>query len=561
MKNKRYALIPTVFFLSLAFSLSGSNITAVNAASPKRPKLVLVLISDGFRADYLDRFADQCRRFANAYAADQGAWFANAEYEHSTTYTAVGHSAILSGAGPGLSGLPANDWHDRQANSRVYCVEDDSVEFYAGGKKKIKKHKGSSPRNFKGTTVGDQLLLSNNFQSKVLSISVKDRGAILTGGKMGKSFWYSSSSGKFVTSQYYYKKNPKWLDEFNAQKLPASYFGKQWKLSRPASDYARSARDNRRYETDYKKLGRTFPHKLTAGLEKPGKNFFKMIRFTPFGDEFTLELVKKAVTAEKLGQRRATDLLSISFSSVDYVGHAFGPYSVEMQDTVLRLDRTVANLFNFLDKKVGMRDVVVVMTSDHGMAPIPEYMQEFGVDAGRFDPKEMSKAIDHALDTAFGPDDWVAAWWNPNVYLKADTIRKRKLDPSKVEDVAARYLLTYPGVANVFTRTQLVNGDVTKSEQGRKMMTAFNVDLSGDVFVVQKPYWYLFAAPFQYATTHGSPYDYDSRVPLILMGPGVKAGRYTTKASVYDIAPTVATLMRVSSPSLSVGRVLHEALE
>ncbi len=562
MKRKRYGLTSTmIFMLLLALTLSGSNTRVANAASPKRPKLVLVLISDGFRADYLDRFGDLFGKRGLKRLMTKGAWFTNAEYGYSTTYTAVGHSAILSGAGPGLSGLVANDWYDRKTDSRVYCVEDPSTKFYAGGKKKIKKHAGSSPRNFNGTTVGDELLLSNSFQSKVISISVKDRGAILTGGKLGKSFWYSSSSGKFVTSQYYYKQNPKWLDAFNAQKLAASYFGKEWKLLRPASAYARSARDDRKYETNYKGVGLTFPHKLTSGLEKPGKNYFKMLRFTPFGDKVTLGLVKKAVVAEKLGQRGVTDLLSVSFSSVDYVGHAFGPYSVEMQDTVLRLDRTVADLFKFLDKKVGMKNVLVMMTADHGMAPISEYMQEFGVDAGRINPKDMAKGVDNALDKAFGPDDWVAAWWNPNVYLKLDTIRKKKLNPTDVENVAARFLLTYPGVANVFTRTQLVNGTVTKSEQGRKMMAAFNVARSGDVFVVQKPYWYLFAAPLQYGTTHGSPYDYDTRVPIIFMGAGVKAGRYSTKASVYDIAPTLATLIRVSTPSLSVGRVLHEGLK
>ncbi len=564
MKRKRYVLIPIIAIFFVALTLSGCETkttpsgTSAGAAS-ERPKLVLVLISDGFRADYLDRFGDLFGEGGLKRLMNEGAWFANAEYDHSTTYTAVGHSAILSGAAPDQSGMVANDWYDRKTDSRVYCVEDPSVEFYANGKE-IKKHKGSSPRNFKGTTVGDELLLSNSFQSKVISISVKDRGAILTGGKLGKSFWYSSSSGEFLTSQYYYKENPKWLAEFNGMKLAAGYFGKQWELLRPASDYARSARDDRKYETNYKGLGQTFPHALTAGEENPGKGFFSMLRFTPFGDKVTLELVKRAITAEKLGQRGASDLLSVSFSSVDYVGHAFGPYSVEMQDTVLRLDRTVADLFQFLDANVGMKNVLVVMTADHGMAPIPEYMQEFGVDAGRIDPREMAKAMDDALDKAFGRGDWVKAWWNPNVYLNVELIRQRKLSRAEVEDATAEFLLTYPGVANVFTRTQLMTGDVTEAEQGRKMMRAFNLERSGDVFVVQKAYWYLFGPPLRYGTTHGSPFDYDSRVPVIFMGPGVKAGRYTTQASVNDIAPTLAMLLRVNPPSLSQGRVLHEAL-
>jgi arylsulfatase A-like enzyme len=209
-----------------------------------------------------------------------------------------------------------------------------------------------------------------------------------------------------------------------------------------------------------------------------------------------------------------------------------------------------------------MENVLVVMTADHAMCPIPEYMAELGaMDTGRIDPMDMAKAIDDALDKAFSPDDWVKVWWNPNVYLNLDTIHKHKLSRSEVEDVAAQFLLTYPGVANVFTRTQLMSGGAGDTEQGRKMTRAFNLEHSGDVFVVQKPYWYLFGIPLQYGTTHGSPYDYDSRVPVIFMGPGVKAGRYTARTSVNDIAPTLSMLMRIMPPSLSQGRVLHEALQ
>jgi predicted AlkP superfamily pyrophosphatase or phosphodiesterase len=561
MKMKRYALVFTMVILILALTMTDFAGMTAKAGASERPKLVLVLISDGFRADYLDRFGDLFGEGGLKRLMTQGAWFGNAEYDHSTTYTAVGHSAILSGSSPDQSGVVANDWYDRKTDSRVYCCEDPSVKFYADGKQ-IKKHKGASPRNFKGTTVGDQLLLSNNFKSKVISISVKDRGAIFTGGTIGKAFWYSSSSGRYVTSQYYYKKNPKWLDEFNRMKLADAYFGKEWELLRPVSDYARQARDDRKYETNYKGLGRTFPHPMTGGEEKMGKGFFSMLRFTPFGDKITLELVKKSITGEQLGQRGVTDLLSVSFSSVDYVGHLFGPYSVETQDNLLRLDRTVADLFNFLDKKVGMKNVVVAFTADHAMCPIPEYMAELGVtDTGRINPMDMAEAIDGALDKAFAPDDWVKVWWNPNVYLNLETIGKHKLSRTEVEDVAARFLLTFPGVANTFTRTQLMTGAVTATEQGRKMTRAFNVERSGDVFVVQKPYWYLFGPPLTYGTTHGSPYDYDSRVPLIFMGSGVKAARYFQKASVYDIAPTLAMIMSVMPPSLSQGRVLHEALQ
>ncbi len=323
MKGRRYALLFAMVFPFLALTTINFVIVTPNADASERPKLVLVLISDGFRADYLDRFEDLFVEGGLKRLITQGAWYVNAEYEHSTTYTAVGHSAILSGAAPDQSGVVANDWYDRKTDSRVYCCEDPSVQFYADGKS-IKKHKGASPRNFNGTTVGDELLLSNSFQSKVISISVKDRGAIFTGGKLGKALWYSTSLGKFVSSQYYYKENPKWLDEFNAQNLAASYFGKEWQLLRPKSVYARSARDDRKYETNYKALGRTFPHPLTGGEEKPGKGFFSMLRFTPFGDKITLELVKKAITGEQLGQRGVTDLLSVSLSSADYVGMSSG---------------------------------------------------------------------------------------------------------------------------------------------------------------------------------------------------------------------------------------------
>lgn len=546
-----------VLLAALTLVASGQIEAAKPVPGGDSPKLVTVIVIDGFRADRLTKFEDLFGEGGFRLLMERGAYFTNAHYGHLTTYTAVGHATIPSGSYAYRNGMVGNDWYDRGRKVRVYCCEDAEAQYLG---EPTKKHAGTSPKNLLGTTVGDELLMSNNFQSKAIAISLKDRGAILPGGKLGKAYWWSSATGRFITTTYYMKDYPDWVKQFNEGRPADKYFGKEWTRLVSESAYARSARDNRPYETDMKGNGRTFPHRITGGLDKPGRDFYEALEWTPFADEVTLEFAKAAVVHEQLGKRGVPDFLSVSLSGNDLVNHLFGPESQEAQDIVLRLDRMLADFFQFLDREVGLDHVVVALTADHGFMPIPEWSAELGLDAGRIDPEKMIQALNDALSAKFGKENWVEAWWNPTIYLDQEAIKKHGLNPSEVEKAAGDFLLTYPGIAEYVTRTQIVNGQVPDTPLAKRVVKAFHRERSGDVVVIQKSLWYLFGKPFAYGSTHGSPYAYDTHVPVILMGKGFKPGLYATPIDVADIAPTLSNILGISAPNLSDGRVLYEAL-
>lgn len=563
MHSKRSHLFYNLFYAAVfiviaAILLRPARSQPRERAAYGKPKLVLLLVIDGFRADRLTKFNDLFGDGGFKLLTERGAWFTSAHYGHATTYTATGHATIPTGSYACRNGMVSNDWHDKAKKSRVYCCEDDTTQYLG---EPTKKHGGTSPKNLLSTTVGDELLMSNNLQSKSIAVSLKDRGAILLGGKLGQAYWWSSATGRFITTTKYAKDYPAWVTQFNDARPADKYFGKEWTRLLSEAVYSRSVRDDRPYEIDMLGNGRTFPHKITGRLDKPGSDFYEALEWTPFADEITSEFAKAAVTNEQLGKRGVTDFLAVSLSANDMVCHLFGPESQEAQDVALRLDRMFSDFFQFLHREVSRENVVVALTADHGFMPTPEWSAELGLDAGRIDPEKMTQALNDALSAKFGSDKWVEAFWNPAIYLNHAAMKGHNVIAREVEEAAAESLMGYPGIAECLTRTQILTGRAPDTALSQRVAKAFHRERSGDLIVIPKPLWYLHKKPNEYASTHGSPYAYDTHVPVILMGKPFKSGIYTTPIDVADIAPTLSNALGISAPSLCEGRVLHEAIQ
>jgi predicted AlkP superfamily pyrophosphatase or phosphodiesterase len=533
--------------LSLAFGATG--------AEHPPPKLVVLITIDQLRGDFPWRFKDRFGPSGFRYLMDTGTVYTNAHYQHSTTFTAVGHATIATGGSAAQHGLAGNDWYDVATGKRVYCVEDDRHPLIG---KDVKAHKGTSPRNLTSSTIGDELVLASGGRSRVFSVSIKDRGAILPGGHLGKAFWYSSSSGKFVTSTYYYDEYPSWVSAWNAADHAGQYQTQSWALLRDSSSYIYRDQDDRPSEKSYKKLGRTFPHPL--GNPK-ASDFYKGLRFTPMGDQVTLHFVKELMKQEKVGQGTATDLLAVSFSATDYLGHAFGPNSLEYEDNLLRLDATLTEFLAYIDQTVDLDRTLIVLTADHGIDEIPEYKSSLGVAAGRHRPQDFVMQTNAELQKRFNSDEnFVAAFWNPSLYLDLATVEKLGLDVVTVERALAEEILKVPGISIALTRTDLLAGNVPDHPTMRKVQRAFHPRRSGNVLIVQDPFWYLYPNADQFSAMHGSPYAYDTYVPIMFAGPGIQEQEVDRLVGPEDIAATIATYLRIKPPSGAVGAALTEVL-
>ncbi len=517
----------------------------LGAGSGKRPKLVVLVAIDQFRYDYLVRFSDLFTGGFKILLSD-GAVFANARYRHAMTVTCPGHAVMVTGSYGWINGITANRWWDRSQGRRVGCVRDDDYR------------PPRSPRNLLSGTLGDSLKLETNGRARVLALSLKDSPAIIMGGRSADgAYWYDDDSGRFTSSSYYSDRLPAWVVSFNNRKIPSRYHGNNWKRLLPESIYLERAREDAfRHEHDFNALGITFPHPMTGGRAGPGRRFYRTFLRTPFADRYLLEFARAALVSENLGKDSYTDLLALSLSSLDLIGHLFGPHSQEVMDAVLRLDKMLGEFFEFLDREVGSGSYIVALTSDHGVAPIPEYAARLKIDARRVKAKKLIGAVERALDARYGRDDWVEVLLNPYMYLNHSTIKGRRLARKEVERRAAQALMSVPGVARVYTRTQLTSGRL--GPDGVSFARSFHPARSGDVAFSLKPFYIL--SNFDTGTTHGSPYAYDSHVPIIFYGPGINKGIYINRVGVEDIAPTLSLLLGINPPAGSEGRVLKEAL-
>jgi hypothetical protein len=482
----------------------------------------------------------------------QGAVFTNANYSYYPTYTACAHATLVSGSLPSLHGIVGNEWFNRSTDRGVTSVSDDQVKMLGG-----QAMEPASPSRLIGSTLGDQLRLANSGKSRVVGIAIKDRSAILPAGKNPNgAYWWDTTNGVFVSSTYYFPDLPEWVKRFNQLHKADKYFGARWERLMPAAAYERSLPDDSRYEQS--PWGNRFPYIIDGGESIPGKKFYDQFDETPFANDYTVAFAKAAIEGEGLGQDDFTDLLTVSFSANDHLGHRYGPYSQEVQDMTLRTDRALADLFGYVDKKIGLANTIVVLTGDHGVAPLLEHAKDIGLGGGRLPFKTITDAIETALGEKFGGEKWVRHGGNNNVYFDYNVVSRKGADRTQVEQLACEAALKLEGVAYCFTRTQFLSGSLPAGTVSSHAINGYHADRNGDVVIVLKPFYITRTEP---GTTHGSPYVYDTHVPLVFLGNRIAAGSYANPIDLTVIAPTLATLLKLEPPSNSVGRVLTEIIK
>ena len=545
---------------------------ATGVAADQPPRLVLQITVDALRGDLPRRFAHVLGDGGFRYLMGAGVDYTNAHYQHANTETIVGHVSLATGSVPAAHGMVGNVWFDRELGRMTYNIEDANYRLLTAGAdvdqkteidptQKAAKVDGRSPATILSSTFSDELAVHYGGKSKIFGVSVKDRGAVSLAGHAGKAFWFSKSSGGFVTSNYYYDQYPEWVNAWNAAKPAQRYDGKSWELTHAPSTYLFGDADDRDYETDFPGFGRTFPHPFGAGDDK---YFTTRLTLSPAGDELTLDFAKTLLDEEQLGQDAIPDYLAISFSSTDYVGHIFGASSLETEDNIAHLDRTLADLFAYVDQKVGLENTLIVLSADHGQPEVPGHLHERGIeDAHYFDTAALDKtpAI-AALKARFGiGEELIRTYSQPYLYLNYDVIRAKGLDQAEVEAAVAEELLKFEGVAAAVSSTALRTGGLPDTLLMRSILKNFHPKRSGDIYLVFEPY--VFINDFDglvVASTHGSPWRYDTHVPVMFAGAGLGAQKVSREITPYDIAPTLAALLGVKPPSAAIGNPLPEVL-
>ena len=554
----------------LAAAVLSVNINCAIAADAP-PKLILQITVDGLRGDMPGRYLDFYGNGGFRYLLEEGLVYTNAQYQHSNLETVVGHSVLATGAFPAAHGMVANVWMDRETGELGYAIEDSDYEMVgaSGGVDKdseidptqaAAKSEGRSPRAMLCSTFSDELAVATAGQAKIFGVSVKDRGAITLAGHAGKAFWFSKKTGEFVSSTYYYDQYPDWVNAWNKNRLADTYAETSWELLNDPASYAYKDTDNRPYETKMPGYGRVFPHPFG---KKDGKLFYTLLTLSPVGDDLTLDFAKSLLVNEKLGDDAVTDYLSISFSSTDYINHIFGPASLEQEDNMLRLDRTLADLFKFVDENVGLKNTLIVLSADHGVPEAPEYMAEKGMAVDRLVPSKFDVEPGIAtLKKRFGiGKELIKMYDHPYIYLDHQLIIEKGLDLGEVERAVANEMMKFKGIAVAISSEDMKNGRLPESPVIEQIRRNFHPKRSGNVYVLQEPYWFLYTnESLPLCTMHGSPWRYDTYVPIIFAGKNIKSARVSRLVHPVDIASTLAVYARTKLPSGAVGNPLAEVM-
>ncbi|MBT1062383.1 alkaline phosphatase family protein [Bowmanella sp. Y26] len=516
------------------------------------PKLIVQITVDQLRGDllhkYQSNFLDKRNQKGFKRFLDDGTLYTNAHYRHATTLTAVGHATLATGALPTEHGILSNGWVDRDSGEKIYCVADKNTQLLGAD------GYSASPANLMASTFSDELYQASNGKAKIYAVSTKDRGAVLTGGHFGKAFWFDKNNGNVVTSNYYFDSLPDYAVKFNESGLKDSFAGTSWTLSQEEANYHNDA-SNRPFQIPPKGFRSGFPHQMP---ETADKAYYGLLAYTPFGDKLTAEFAKQLVKQADMGKDDITDYLSVSFSTNDYVGHMFGPNSLEAEDNLMNLDRTLADFFSFLDKQVGLDNVLIALSADHGVDSIPEYKKSIGFAGFRGNTGKQFEAINQELAEQFGIEGKLVSRTSmPFLYLDLALIEQNKLDIHAVQLAVAKHAATLPGIARVFTRKQLMTEDLSFDPIGSKVQRAYVPSRAGDVVLVQSP-----SSMFEgySAATHGSPYKYDTHVPVFFTGWKVKPRSISRQVSPEDVAVTLSALMKITYPDKSTGQPLDEVV-
>jgi predicted AlkP superfamily pyrophosphatase or phosphodiesterase len=559
-------------FLPACIALLAFHTTADANSSHPAPKLVLQITVDQLRGDLPTRYYERLGEGGFRYLMEEGVVFRNAHHPHANTETIVGHATLATGTYPSVHGMVGNLWFDRETGKVTYNVEDADYRLLTAGAdvdeaseidptQRAANTEGRSPRAILSSTFSDELRASNGGRSKVIGVSVKDRGAISMAGHAGTAYWFSKAGGEFVTSSYYMNKYPDWVVDWNAEQHPQRYANTRWELMNDRDTYLFGDTDDRPWEADIGGFGRVFPHDYGPG-DSP--YYTTLLTVSPAGDELVLEFALQALAEENLGDDGITDYLSVSFSSTDYVGHLFGPSSLEAEENILRLDRTLARLLSAVDEQVGLDKTLVVLSADHGGPDTPGYLETLGIPAGYVNPDEWEKeaAIDR-IKKRFGIEgDLVERYSHPYVYLAQSVKSDPDIDQAALEAAVAAELSRFKGVSLAVSSTALRRGAVPDTELYRSVLNNFHPKRSGDVFIVFEPNWFINDMEgLVVASTHGSPWRYDTWVPIVFAGAGLDHRIVERPVRTVDIAPTLSAFTRVKQPSGTRGEPLMEVLE
>ncbi|WP_266367254.1 alkaline phosphatase PafA [Tellurirhabdus rosea] len=540
----------STLLISLLF-LTGAAFAQPKKTTLERPKLVVGIVVDQMRYDYLYRFYDKYSEGGFKRLMREGFNARNNHYHYAATYTGPGHAHIYNGSAPALSGIVGNDWYDRKANRLVYCTEDTTVQTVGNTGSAGKM----SPRNMRVSNLGDQLKIATQGRSKVIGIALKDRGAILPAGHAANAaYWFDSKDGNWISSTFYMNDLPAWVKALNARRLPDQYNAQQWTPLLPLNQYAESTADDVAFEgTLQGEPKAVFPHTFAAAMGLK----YEELRTSPFGDQLTKEMALAALKGENLGKNAQTDMLCVSFSSTDYIGHRFGSESVEVEDEYLRLDRVMAELLNAFDAQVGKGNYLVFLSADHGAAHTPGYLQSLHIPAGTREYNEVSDAVKRAMEVSFGAGDWLKRYQNQQLYLNTDLLVQKKVSMEMAFAAIRAELLKTPGIVNVYNLHNVAAMAMPENVR-YQLNNVFDPNRCGDFYILFNP---NYIEGFRKGgTTHGTTYNYDTHVPFLLYGWGVKPGETTRRTYIHDIAPTVTALLHLIEPNGNIGNPVQEAL-
>jgi predicted AlkP superfamily pyrophosphatase or phosphodiesterase len=517
----------------------------------KRPKLVVGIVVDQMKMEYLYRFSDDFSKEGFMKLMDKGYVFHNTHYNYLPTYTAPGHASIYTGTTPSVHGIVGNEWFSRTSGKEIYCTDDHSVVTIGDG---TKEEGEMSPKNLLATTITDELRLATNFKGKVIGMSLKDRGAILPAGHFANwAFWYSKT-GSFVSSTFYGPQLPQWVTAFNAEKRFMNYIDKGWDLYKPLATYNESMEDDNPYEGKLYKVEKpVFPYHLKEMYEK---NDAGVIRPTPFGNDLLAEFAKAAIQNESLGKDSDTDFLTVSFSSPDYIGHTIGPRSIELQDTYLRLDATIADFLTYLDAQVGKGNYVVFLTADHAGAENARFLADNKYNVTNVEPKEIRKALKKFSQDTFG-EDLLLNYSNFNLFFNKEIIKSKGLSLQLVKQAFKDFLMTQEQVKRVYTEEEILASSGADFYLNF-IAKGYDPSQNGDLVVLDKP-GYIEYGPT--GTSHGTMYTYDTHVPLLFYGWNIPKGQTSDRKVITQIAPTLAQLLKITFPNGTEAHVLNEVLQ
>ncbi len=540
MKKSSYFILMLALITSVQLKAQNVN---------EKPKLVVGIVVDQMKQEYLTRFYGNFGEGGFKRFVEEGFMARNGHYNYSATNTGPGHASVYTGTTPAVHGIVNNSWYSRSLGRSVYCAEDTTVVAVGG----TAKNGLISPMNLYSTTITDELKLYTQKQGKVIAMSIKDRGSALPGGHLSDgSYWYDSNTGEFMTSTYYMKELPNWVKSFNSAQHVDKYLNMTWDTFLPIENYNISGPDNSQYESGFRgKDTPTFPYDLKE-LRKDNGNF-SLISSTPFGNSLLTEFAISAVDAENLGQDNTPDFLAVSYSSTDYIGHNFGPQSKEVQDTYIRLDRELAKLFDALDQKVGKGNYSVFLTADHAVAENSIQMKDDGFKTDNFSNSNARKAVSAALSAKYGAKAWIESFSN-NIHLNHKLIEAEGIDLYEMQSFVAAKMMEQDGIYIALTARDLVTNNYTKNIKNL-LQNAYHTKESGDVLVVMDPGWQTGGSK---GTGHGNSWTYDTHVPILFYGWGIKKGNSVREIHITDIAPSVSMLLNMRLPNGTTGTPIIE---